>query len=174
MVKLDWRPTSSAWLRSIRAATEWKVPSHGMPSIAPPESLRDALVHLARGLVGEGDGEDLARPGFAGRDQMGEPRGQCGGLAGAGAGEHEHRAFGRQYGLALRRVQALQIGGIGTSEQAIQALGRGRRRGTKRQPRAGGRRSGKVPSCSRYPRYPQACYRIFRFRNSEAGCMVLR
>jgi len=37
MVKLEWRPTSSAWLRSMRAATEWKVPSHGMPSIAPPE-----------------------------------------------------------------------------------------------------------------------------------------
>ena len=38
MVKFDCRPTSSAWLRSIFAATEWKVPSQGIPSIAPPES----------------------------------------------------------------------------------------------------------------------------------------
>ncbi len=64
---------------------------------------RDARLHFARGLVGEGDGEDLARPGFASRDQMGEPRSQRGGLAGTGAGEHEHRALGRQYRLALWR-----------------------------------------------------------------------
>ena len=93
MVKLDCRPTSSAWLRSIRAATEWKVPSHGMPSIAPPRDRRDALLHLARGLVGEGDGEDLARPGLAGGDEVGEAGGQRGGLAGAGAGEDQHRAL---------------------------------------------------------------------------------
>ena len=58
IVKLEWSPTSSAWLRSIRAATEWNVPSHGMPSIVPPEMARDARLHLARGLVGEGDGEN--------------------------------------------------------------------------------------------------------------------
>ena len=37
MVKLDCSPTNSAWARSIRAATLWKVPSHGIDSIAPPE-----------------------------------------------------------------------------------------------------------------------------------------
>ena len=112
MVKLDCSPTSSAWLRSMRAATEWKVPSQGMPSIAPPQICGDALAHLARGLVGEGDGEDLARPGAAGGDQMGEASGERGGLAGAGAGEDQHRSFGRQHGLALRRVQAGQIGRV--------------------------------------------------------------
>ena len=123
MVKLDWRPTSSAWLRSIRAATEWKVPSHGMPSIAPPVIADDALLHLARRLVGEGDGEDLARPGLAGGDQVGEAGGQRGGLAGAGAGQHQHRALGRQHRLALRRVEAGEIGGLGLDAEAIQALG---------------------------------------------------
>ena len=96
----------------------------------------DALAHFARGLVGEGDGEDLARPGAAGRDQVGEPGGQRGGLAGAGAGEDQHRAFGRQHGLALRRVEALEIGRVGGESQAIQAPGGSRRRGTERQPRA--------------------------------------
>ena len=73
---------------------------------------RHALLHLARGLVGEGDGEDLARPCLAGGDQVGEARGQRRGLAGARAGEHQDRPFGRQHRLALRRVQALQIGGL--------------------------------------------------------------
>ena len=132
MVKLDCRPTSSAWPRSILAATEWKVPSHGMPSSAPPE-IADALAHLARGLVGEGDGENLARPGFASGDQMGEARGQRRGLAGAGAGEDEDRPFGGQHGLALRRVQALQISGL-RSRAGDSGTVRGRGRGTERQP----------------------------------------
>ena len=105
-----------------------------MPSIAPPEMRGDAVLHFARGLVGEGDGEDLARPGLAGGDEMGEPRGQRGGLAGAGAGEHQHRAFGRKHRLALGRIEALQIGGIGVWKQAIQALGevgRGERNGNR-------------------------------------------
>ncbi|MCY1173049.1 hypothetical protein D9M73_131980 [compost metagenome] len=90
-------------------------PRHPLDHIAdqPP----DAVAHLARGLVGEGDAEDLARPGFAGGEQMREPRGERGGLAGAGPGQHQHRAFGGQHGFALLRVEARQIGGI---------LGRGR------------------------------------------------
>ena len=129
MVKLDWRPTSSAWLRSIRAATEWKVPSHGMPSIAPPEIAETRSLHLARGLVGEGDGEDLARPGQPGGDEVGEPGGQRRGLAGARAGEHQHRPFGRQHGLALRRVEARAGRRARGSGLEIQALGGGRRGG---------------------------------------------
>ena len=55
-------PTSSAWRRRILAPMEWKVPSHGMPSATGPTSSADALLHLARRLVGEGDGEDLRGP----------------------------------------------------------------------------------------------------------------
>ena len=50
MVKLEWRPTSSAWLRSMRAATEWKVPSHGMPSIAPP-LIADTRSRISRAAL---------------------------------------------------------------------------------------------------------------------------
>jgi hypothetical protein len=38
---------------------------------------RHALLHLARGLVGEGDGEDLAWPGLSRGDEVGEAGGQC-------------------------------------------------------------------------------------------------
>src|SRR5205814_353251 len=48
---------------------------------------RYAVLHFPRRLVGEGDGEDLAWPGFAGGNQVSEPRRQGRGLAGAGAGE---------------------------------------------------------------------------------------
>jgi hypothetical protein len=54
--------------------------------------------------------------------------------------------------------------------QAIQALGRGRERRTDRQ--LNGRVSKGSNCCSRYPRYPQACYRKFCFRDSEHMCMV--
>ena len=60
IVKLDFSPTSSA-CGAGSAPIEWNVPSHGMPSTAPPMSVADALAHLARRLVGEGDGEHLAR-----------------------------------------------------------------------------------------------------------------
>ena len=89
--------------------------------------LADPLAHFARGLVGEGDGQDLARPGLAGDDQVGEPRGERGGLAGAGAGEHQHRALGGQHRLALRRIEAGEIGGSGKSGRRARALAPSRR-----------------------------------------------
>ena len=50
MVKLLCRPTSSAWDRSIRAATLWKVPSQGIPSIAPP-LIADTLSFISRAAL---------------------------------------------------------------------------------------------------------------------------
>ncbi len=85
----------------------------GHPLDRAAGDFRDALLHLARGLVGEGDGEDLARPRLAGSDQIGEAGGEGGGLAGAGAGEDQHRAFGREHGLPLRRVEAGEPWGFG-------------------------------------------------------------
>ena len=38
MVKFDFRPTSSAWRRRSFTQIEWKVPSQGIPSTAPPTS----------------------------------------------------------------------------------------------------------------------------------------
>ena len=79
-----------------------------------PEQQLDALAHLLRGLVREGDREDLARPDAAGLDQPGEPVGQHARLARAGPGEHEQRAGLVCHGLALGLVEA--------REQVLEAL----------------------------------------------------
>ena len=50
----------------ILTPIEWNVPSHGMPSTTPPTSAPMRSLHLARGLVGERNGENLARVGPAG------------------------------------------------------------------------------------------------------------
>ena len=83
----------------------------------------DALAHFAGGFIGEGDGEDLAWPGAASRDQMREPGGQRGGLAGAGASKNEDGPLGRQHGLALGRVEPLDIGRIGGHRRQFRHLG---------------------------------------------------
>src|SRR5271165_6186049 len=66
--------------------------------------------HLARGLVGEGDGEDFmgARPSR--RDQMGDTRREDPSLADARAGEHEHRSFQQFDRAQLFGVQAREVG----------------------------------------------------------------
>ena len=72
------------------APIEWKVPSHGMPSTDAADEVADALLHLARGLVGEGDGEELARVGRAAGEHVRDAGGQHPRLAGPGAGQHQH------------------------------------------------------------------------------------
>ena len=56
------------------------------------DQLRDAVQHFARRLVGEGDGEDLRRPGATGDQLVRDAGGQHASLAGAGAGQHQQRA----------------------------------------------------------------------------------
>ena len=126
-------------------------PRHSFQRAA--RQLGHAIAHFPRRLVGEGDAEDLARPRQAAGDEVGEARGQRRGLAGAGAGEDQHRAFGRQHGLALRRIEAGEVGGFGRNGWGLGHWVRG----------SDGRRFGQprpVPRCSRtyapYPRYPQA------------------
>ena len=89
-----------------RDRVEGAEPRHALDRAARQRA--DPLAHFARGLVGEGDAEDLARPGLLRRDEISEAGGQRGGLAGAGAGQHQHRPLGGQHGLALRRVQAVE------------------------------------------------------------------
>ena len=72
--------------------------------------VRHALAHLARGLVGEGDAQNLRRVGAARRHQMRKPGGERRGLPCASAREHQHRALCRKHGGALRRVQPRGIG----------------------------------------------------------------
>ena len=49
-------------------------PGHAL-DIAFADQHADALLHLARGLVGEGDGEDLRRVGEAGGEDVGDAGG---------------------------------------------------------------------------------------------------
>ena len=70
----------------------------------------EALTHLARRLVGESDRQHLAGIGAAGREDVREPGGQYPRLAGAGAGQHQHRSVDRGDGLRLRLVQRSEIG----------------------------------------------------------------
>ena len=80
------------------------------------------VAHLPRGLVGEGDGQHLVRPGFALRQQVRDPGRQRTGLAGARAGQHQHRPVEDQHRLQLRVVQPVEIragsGGRGAGGQA--------------------------------------------------------
>ena len=124
MVKLARRPTSSACIRRILAPIEWKVPSHGIPC-AEPVSERDPLAHLARRLVGEGDGEDLVRPRPARGDEMGDAGGQHPRLADARAGQHQHRPVERLDGFELLGIEAAKIGRKGPRrDHARRVLGR--------------------------------------------------
>jgi hypothetical protein len=83
-------------------------PGHALDDAA--DQIADARLHLARRLVGEGDGEDLVRPRPSHAQEMRDARGQRPGLAGAGAGEHEHRPVERLDRFALGGVERVEIG----------------------------------------------------------------
>jgi hypothetical protein len=59
--------------------------------VAVRDQLVDALRHLARRLVGEGEGEDLLGTRLLAGDEVGDAAGEDGGLAGARAGHDEQR-----------------------------------------------------------------------------------
>ncbi len=83
-------------------------PAHAFDSAA--DQAADALLHLACRLVGEGDGEDLVRPRPARGEDVGDAGGQHPGLAGAGTGQHQHRAVQCLDGAALLVVDAGEVG----------------------------------------------------------------
>ncbi|MPL84433.1 hypothetical protein SDC9_30398 [bioreactor metagenome] len=127
-------------------------PRHPLDRTA--EQPAHALLHLARGLVGEGHGEDLVRAATARMDQMRDARGQGLGLAGAGARQHQHRAVKRLDRGALRGVQPLEIG-RGAALHSLQCALRETQRPLERIivviPAHGGNlaaRAGKAKSCS--------------------------
>ena len=71
------------------------------------QEIRDAIAHLFRGFVGERDGQD----GFGGHsvgDQVCHAIGDRAGLAGAGAGKDQYRAFGGFDGQPLFGVQFVE------------------------------------------------------------------
>ena len=82
-------------------------PRHALDLAA--DELADALLHLARGLVGEGHGEDLAAAGAAGGEDVGDTGGEDARLAGSSAGQNKQGAVERLDRLALLRVQPFEI-----------------------------------------------------------------
>ena len=101
---------------------------HPHPVGARPDQADDPLAHLAGRLVGEGDGQHLARPHPPGRQQVGDPVGQDPGLARAGAGDDQQRAALVHDGLALLGVEPLEqrrgvaLGGRRRRRRASRAL----------------------------------------------------
>src|SRR5262245_60131011 len=102
-------------IHELGVATE-DLPPDGMEGAEPRHALdaaanqlADALLHFARRLVGEGDGEDLRGPRPAQAQNMGYARGEHARLAGAGAGQHQKRSVERLDRLTLLGVQRIEI-----------------------------------------------------------------
>ena len=90
---------------------------------------RDPFTHLACGLVGEGDGQNVERTGLAGGDQMSDARRQHARFPGASTGENENGTLGRFHGGSLFRVQSRQVGRLrrdGCPRAGAERLGTGR------------------------------------------------
>ena len=85
----------------------------------------DALLHLARGLVGEGDREHLTGLDVAGREQVGDAVGEHPGLARAGPGDDQQRRALVDHGRPLLGVEALeQLVGAAHADRRAPSPGR--------------------------------------------------
>src|SRR5262249_34732711 len=69
------------------------------------EQSRHAVAHFLGGLIGEGDGENLARPHAVIQNEVRNAVRDDAGLAAAGAGQDEERTFGVLDGLALPGIE---------------------------------------------------------------------
>ena len=91
---------------------------------ASPKQQLDAIAHLLRGLVGEGDREQLVGARLAAVDQVGDAMSEHARLARAGAGEDQQRPLVVHDGLPLGGVEALEkrldalVGDAGLGHQA--------------------------------------------------------
>ena len=79
------------------------------------DELADALLHLLRGLVGEGHGQNVARRDIALGDEIGDAMRKNARFARPRARKQQQRPGSMQHGLPLYGVQALQQGMIGIS-----------------------------------------------------------
>ena len=61
----------------------------------------DAFLHLARGFVSEGDGQNLSRPGSMRGEDVGQARDEHARLAGSRPGQNQNRPIERQNRFAL-------------------------------------------------------------------------
>ena len=79
----------------------------------------DALLHLGRGLVGEGDRQDRARVRLALVDQPGDATRQDPGLARARAGDHQQRGAGVRHGGPLGLVEPVEERVVAVLEEGL-------------------------------------------------------
>ena len=77
----------------------------GRVRVAVRHQLIDARLHLVGGLVREGQGQDLGRPGPPSGDQPGDAASDDLGLARPGAGDDQQRAFAVAHRPPLFRVE---------------------------------------------------------------------
>ena len=152
MVKSDLRPDQLGMAAQELGAdrVERAEPLHAFEHAA--DQVADAVLHLARRLVGEGDGEDLAGPGAAGGEDMGDAGGEHAGLAGAGAGEHQHRPVQRLDREPLLGVQLVEValGALPDPERARGDAARLRRGRVAGVGRGYGHGTGAVRTSGRY------------------------
>ena len=85
-------------------------PGHALHGAA--HELAHALFHFARGLVGEGHGENFVRPRAVRPEDVRDARGQHPRFASARACQNEHRPVQPLDGLALLGVQTFEIRGF--------------------------------------------------------------
>ena len=118
IVKLLLSPTSLGVAAQYFHAdrVEGAEPRHAFDDL--PHHLADAVFHLARGLVGEGDGEDFRRPRPPEIEDVRDARGEHAGLAGSRAGQHQHRPVQRLHRLALLGIEVGEIGRAALPERA--------------------------------------------------------
>ena len=112
------------------------------------DEMADALLHLARGLVGEGHRQDLAAARAPRRHDVGDASGQHARLAGARARQHQQRAVQRLDRLTLLGIETREVVDsrrhLRARARRDRTTGRRRRRGNlgRCRNRHGHRRSG--------------------------------
>jgi hypothetical protein len=94
------------------------------PGVVAHEGLH-TLLHLVGRLVGKGEGQDVARLGFAGGQQIGDAVGQRARLAGPRPGDNHDRPLGGRHGLALLVVEAVENALLGLRVGVNLGMGRG-------------------------------------------------
>ena len=96
-------PTQNFCGDGMKRAEPW----HALGDLA--DKRGDAMLHLARRLVGERHREDIERTRLSRRDDVGDACGENAGLSRAGACKDKNRAVRRLDRLALLRVQPVEI-----------------------------------------------------------------
>ena len=82
-------------------------PGHALHRLA--QHVAEPQLHLARGLVGEGDRKDFAGPRSPHAENVRDAAGQHAGFAGPGSRQHEDRTVQRFHCLALLGIKPGQI-----------------------------------------------------------------